>query len=56
MELNKEFSEFSGFTPYDYYCNPNNYRVSLNKISENNRIKIKIKINTLHMNVTKECI
>ena len=34
MELNKGFSEFSGFTPYDYYCNPNNYRVSLNKISE----------------------
>lgn len=34
MELNKGFSELSGLSPYDYYCNPINYRVSLNKISE----------------------
>lgn len=44
MELNKGFSELSGLTPYDYYCNPNNYRVSLNNISE---VKIREWKNTL---------
>lgn len=34
LELNRGFSELSGLTPYDYYCNPDYYRVSLNKVSE----------------------
>lgn len=35
MELNKPlFSELSGSSPYEYYCNPINYRVCLNKVSE----------------------